>query len=61
MVDTLIAYGADPSVQDETGLTPWDHYCETLDKLENNNEITEWEKQNTLNEVSKKLNPSLDE
>ncbi len=61
MVDTLIAFGADPSIQDEAGLTPWDHYCKTLDKLANNNEITEREKQNALDEMDEKLNKSLGE
>ena len=61
MVDTLIAFGADPSIQDEAGLTPWDHYCKTLNKLANNNEITEEEKENALAEMSEKLDQTLDE
>ena len=56
MVNTLITYGGDPSIQDETGLTPWDYYRETLDELVDDNEITEKEKESALAEMAKELN-----
>lgn len=55
MMNVLIEYGADPSIQDETGLTPWDHYCKTLDALVRNNEITAKEKENALAEMAQVL------
>lgn len=56
MVNVLITYGADPSIQDETGLTPYDYYRETLDELADDNEITEKEKESALTEMAKELN-----
>lgn len=55
MVNVLITYGADPSIQDETGLTPYDYYRETLDELADDNEITEKEKESALTEMNKAL------
>lgn len=56
MVNVLITYGADPSIQDETGLTPYDYYREILDELADDNEITEKEKESTLAEMNKMIN-----
>lgn len=56
MVNVLITYGADPLIQDETGLTPYDYYRKTLDELVRENEITEKEKESALAEMNKALN-----